>query len=260
MEHSQLQRIEPEASHVLLVVEDEAMTVRFYVTGMKGLQAQGWRILSAENGARAAELLRQEPVDVVVTDLNMPIMDGYRLITHIYERYPSLPIIVLTSLPPGEAQEKAMRLGALRVMSKPVRLSFLMDEVRQVGELRPEGLVRGLPLSSLLQLMAWEGKTCTLKVRSGRNHGHLYVKNGALIHAQHGGNEGHLAAMDILNWDKPRVEFVETCRVEATINVPLSEILLDAAVMQDTEKAQEDTEMPNLGSDRDDPWSLVDRS
>lgn len=248
----------PQESRIVLIVEDEVMTRRMYVTGLKGLQAQGWSILAAENGAVAAELLRHEPVDVVVTDLNMPVMDGYRLITYIHDHDPTLPIIVLTSLPSGEPQEKALRLGAMRVMSKPARLSLLMDEIRQAGEHQPDGVVRGLGLSSLLQLMTWEGKTCTLKVRSGRDQGFLYLKAGALIHAEHATSDGLIAAYDILGWPTPSVEFVEACRVDPTIDLPISEILMNVALIQDNQQRnQPDTTVQNPRPN--DPWTLVDR-
>lgn len=223
----------PESRRVL-VVEDEPTTMRFYATGLKGLQAHGWRILSAVNGADAVEVLKREAIDVLVTDLNMPVMDGYRLIAHVHERYPSLPVIVLTSLPTGEPQDRARALGALRVASKPVRLSYLMEEIRHAGDLKPEGHVRGLSLGGLLQLMAWEDKTATLKVRMGMRQGHLYILSGRLIHAELGIEEGLPAALDILSWERPEVDFTDDCRVtEGTINLAIPEILMQVALRED---------------------------
>jgi CheY-like chemotaxis protein len=231
------------AAKVVLLVEDEPATLRFYLTGLKGLQ--GWRMVGAENGERALETLRHEPVDVLVTDLNMPVMDGYRLITAVHDLYPSIPIIVLTSLPPGASQDRAISLGALRVMSKPVRLSLLMEEIKLLGNKEAQGFVRGISLSGLLQLMSWEGKTCTLTVKSHDSIGHLYFRGGLLIHALCGDSEGIVAAYQILTWPQPQVEFVDTCRVSETINMPTEEFLMNLAVIQDTQKIKL---QPN------DPW------
>jgi len=219
---------------VVLLVEDEPATLRFYQTGLKGLQ--GWRQVIAENGERALDVLRREPIDVLVTDLNMPVMDGYRLITSVHTLYPSIPIIVLTSLPPGAPQDRAMALGALQVLCKPVRLSLLMEEIKFLGSREPEGFVRGIGLSGLLQLMSWEGKTCTLTVRSKGSIGYLYCKKGRLIHALCGDDEGIVAAYQILTWPQPQVEFVDACRVEETISMSTEEILMNVAVIQDTAK------------------------
>ena len=227
----------------VLLVEDEPATLRFYQTGLKGLS--GWRQVIAENGLRALEVLRHEPINVLVTDLNMPVMDGYGLITTVHELYPSIPIIVLTSLPPGAPQDRAVALGALQVLSKPVRLSLLMEEIKLLGNRESDGFVRGISLSGLLQLMSWEGKTCTLTVKSRTSIGHLYVMKGRLIHALCGDDEGIVAAYQILGWPQPQVEFVDACRVGETIGMSTEEILMNVAVIQDSQKAE---------PKRHDPW------
>jgi DNA-binding response OmpR family regulator len=154
----------------------------------------------------------------------------------VHELYPSIPVIVLTSLPAGAPQDRALALGALRVLSKPVRLSLLMEEIKLLGSREAEGFVRGISLSGLLQLMSWEGKTCTLTVKSREAIGHLYFKKGRLIHALSGNDEGIVAAYQILAWPQPQVEFVDTCRVGDTINISTEEILMNVAVIQDTQK------------------------
>ncbi|MBP1625619.1 MAG: Response regulator containing CheY-like receiver domain and AraC-type DNA-binding domain protein [Holophagaceae bacterium] len=232
----------------VLLAEDEATTLRFYQTGLRGLQ--GWRLLGAENGQKALDLMRQESVDVLVTDLQMPIMDGFSLIAEVHSRYPSVPIIVLTSMPEGISFERARELGALKVLSKPVRLSALMEEIRALGEREVEGKVRGLNIGSLIQLMNWELKTSTLTVKSQGRVGILYVRGGKLIHATCAECEGLEAAYRILAWPKPEVEFVDTCRVQASISLPVPEILMNVALQQDTLGA-EAPQQP------DDPWGTA---
>ncbi|HNX93521.1 MAG TPA: response regulator [Holophaga sp.] len=220
-----------EASRSLLLVEDEAATLRFYQTGLKGLQ--GWQTLTATDGRAALDILRQRFVDVLVTDLNMPIMDGYRLIAAVHGLYPSLPVIVLTSLPPGDPQDRAKQLGAMRVISKPVRLSQLMEEIKLIRSREAPGQVKGIGLGSLLQLMTWESKTCTMTVRSGERIGHLYVEGGRLVHAISASEEGLMAAYIVLSWENTLIEFVETCRVQPSIDISTEELLMNLAVFRD---------------------------
>ncbi|MBK8791458.1 MAG: response regulator [Holophagaceae bacterium] len=78
----------------LLVVEDDRATLSLYRAGLKGLQ--GFKVIMAENGGQALEMLRQEPVHVLVTDLNMPVMDGFNLIAKVSRFYPQVPIIVMS--------------------------------------------------------------------------------------------------------------------------------------------------------------------
>jgi DNA-binding response OmpR family regulator len=215
----------------VLVVEDDRSTLNLYRMGLKGLQE--FRILLAENGMKALEILQVEAVDVLVTDLSMPVMDGFKLIAIVCERYPSIPILVMTGLPESEHQNTPLYIGALRILNKPPRLSLLMDEIRSAAQRKPDGMVKGIALGSLLQLMSWEQKSCTMTVRSGSELGYLYVKDGELIHAALRDLDVLQSAYSILNWERPEVEFVDACRVERTLDLPVTEILLNAAMIQD---------------------------
>jgi len=223
-------RIPPPRQTVLLV-EDEPVTLRFCMAGLKGLQE--FRLLSAGNGAEALKILRSRPVDVVVTDLNMPIMDGFGLIAALGDRYPSLPVIVLTSVAERGELDRAVALGALRILAKPPKLSLLMAEIRAAAALEPQGIVQGLALTSLLQLLNWERRTATLTVRAAEGSGYLYVRDGEVIQAACGGEEGLAAAYRILAWSGVHVEFVDACRVQPEIDLPLAELLLNVALQQD---------------------------
>lgn len=215
----------------VLVVEDERATQNLCRVGLRGLA--GFRILVAGNGQEALDLLKRETVQVLVTDLHMPVMDGFHLIARAAERYPHIPILVMTSMEEAEHRNLPLSLGALRIFPKPVRLSLLMDEIRAAAAREPEGLVRGIALNSLLQLMEWERKDATLVVTAEPGVGLLYVKEGQLVHAAQGEAEGFEAAYRILNWPKPSIAFVDTCRVERTLDLPLTELLLNAALVQD---------------------------
>ena len=215
----------------LLVVEDDRATLSLYRAGLKGLQ--GFKVIMAENGGQALEMLRQEPVHVLVTDLNMPVMDGFNLIAKVSRLYPQVPIIVMTGLDESQHLNTPLQLGAIRILSKPPRLTLLMDAIRTAAQFEPAGMVRGIGLNSILQLLNWEKKSCTLTVKSEAGMGLLYLKNGEVVHAAYHADEGLPAAYVILVWDKPDIEFVETCRVEQTIDLPLTELLMNAAMITD---------------------------
>lgn len=215
----------------LLVVEDDRATLSLYRAGLKGLQ--GFKIIMAENGGQALAMLRNEPVHVLVTDLNMPVMDGFNLIAKVSRFYPQVPIIVMTGLDESQHLNTPLQLGAIRILTKPPRLTLLMDAVRAAAQFEPAGMVRGIGLNSILQLLNWEKKSCTLTVKSEAGMGLLYLKAGEVVHAAYRADEGLPAAYEILCWDKPDIEFVETCRVEQTIDLPLTELLMNAAMITD---------------------------
>jgi CheY-like chemotaxis protein len=178
-------------------------------------------------------------VDVVVTDLDMPVMDGFQLIAELHRRFPSLPIIVNTAMRETRLQRQALELGAYRLLTKPPRMELLLSELRRLACQPAPGLVRGLGVQSLLQLLNWERKTYTLKVQQGGDTGHLYLREGELIAASLRGEEGLAATYRILGWQAPEVNFMEVCRVDRNIDLPLTEILLNVALMSDLEREGE---------------------
>lgn len=240
---------------VLLVAEDDRAVLSLYRMGLKGLS--GFKIILMENGQKALEVLRSQHVDVLLTDLQMPVMDGFGLIAKAASDYPALPIIVMTAMDEKEHGNRPLSMGAFRIMSKPPHLSKLMEEIKAAAFQEPTGLVRGISLSSLLQLLNWERKSCTLTVKTLKDRGQLYFRDGELIHALHLDSEGLPAAYEILGWERPEVEFVDTCRVQATIkDLPITEILMNVAMITDhsgkeTTEAPE-TPMPNTPPD--DNW------
>lgn len=109
----------------VLLVDDEP-GVRFALTEV--LADRGYRVISASSGTQALSLL--EGVDVVVTDLSMPGMDGLELVSQIRARAPALPVILLTAHGSEQMVRIASSRGACGCLSKP----FDIDEIARVIE------------------------------------------------------------------------------------------------------------------------------
>jgi CheY-like chemotaxis protein len=215
----------------ILVVDDDRGVLQ--VASRALLALKDFAVVTAENGALATRVLQDQPVDLLVTDLQMPVMGGYQLLTYVSQRHPELPAIVITSFLDLDTWGLAMDLGALRVLPKPVIPNMLQQEVRMLLNREPDGLVRGISLGNLLMLMHWEGKTCTMTVQSLGRVGMLYVSNGNLIHASFRDREGEAAALEILGWERAQITFVEACRVDATLTLDTPGLLMKAAMKGD---------------------------
>ena len=113
----------------LLVVDDSA-TTRMLIS--LTLKREGvYRIVEVSNGREAVDKLSVEPVDCVLTDINMPQMNGLDLISYIrsQHREPKLPIIVITTQGEEEARDKGMAQGANAYLTKPVSLKRLSQTI-----------------------------------------------------------------------------------------------------------------------------------
>lgn len=115
----------------LLFVDDEPVI-------LKSMVANDWaslgfeRVHQAASGLEALELLATEPIDIVVTDIRMPGMDGLQLCKHIQERYPRTKCILLSGYGEFEYAKKAIVYGTANYLLKPVKDEELMDEVKRV--------------------------------------------------------------------------------------------------------------------------------
>jgi len=79
----------------VLFVDDEPNMRTAFRRSMDDLAGE-WTILFAANGREALDIMSDQPVDVVVTDIAMPVMDGEALISHLYDRFPNVVPLVLS--------------------------------------------------------------------------------------------------------------------------------------------------------------------
>ena len=116
---------------VILVVDDCRMTRRLLSVY---LREAGYEVILAENGLEALEKLGRESCSVVITDLNMPQMDGIELTRSLKDHpmYEHLPVIMLTTQ--GEARERiaGLEAGVSVFLTKPISQPVLIEEIARV--------------------------------------------------------------------------------------------------------------------------------
>jgi DNA-binding NtrC family response regulator len=117
-----------------LVVADDEKNIREGLA--EALSLDGYRALMAADGEEAMKLLDAGDVDLVITDLRMPKLSGTELLKTVANRYPGLPVIVLTGHGTIEDAVAAMRAGAFDFLTKPVNLEHLSILVKRALETR----------------------------------------------------------------------------------------------------------------------------
>ena len=112
----------------ILVVED-SLSVRKFI--MMTLKLDGYKTIGCNDGMEALEKLAKEKIDLLITDVSMPNMDGYKLIKTVREdsEYKDIPIIVLSSLDKPEEIEFGLAAGANTYLVKPFNSTKLIYEV-----------------------------------------------------------------------------------------------------------------------------------
>lgn len=112
----------------ILIVDDEAPFVNSLVEGLHHF-AGNLNILTAENGEKALEILKNAVVDVVITDLKMPVMDGFELLERLKRDHPQTRVIVMSMLDGPEVHERLKRLGVNRFLEKPLDFRTIVNRI-----------------------------------------------------------------------------------------------------------------------------------
>ncbi len=112
----------------ILIVENEVSN-RILIE--KVLSTRGYRCLSASNGREALDMLDREAVDLILTDLSMPVLDGYRTIQLIRSspRLSRVPIVAVTAYALNDESEAAMQIGCNEYLTKPFKPRQLLEVV-----------------------------------------------------------------------------------------------------------------------------------
>ena len=102
----------------VLIVDDEEMMRNLL---NKILSREGYRISSAEDGQAALETMGQEKIDIVISDMKMPRMNGFELLKVIKQKFPEVGVIIMTAYGDTYTVKDALLLGADEYITKPFK-------------------------------------------------------------------------------------------------------------------------------------------
>jgi DNA-binding NtrC family response regulator len=106
----------------ILVVDDELLIRDLLYDFFSG---QGWDIAVAENGEKALEVLKARKVDLVLSDIKMPEMDGLTLTSRVKDAYPHIPVVLMTGYPSVDTAVTALRSKVEDYIVKPFNINQL---------------------------------------------------------------------------------------------------------------------------------------
>lgn len=118
---------------VLVVEDDMALCEALCDT----LEIEGYRVISAKNGIEALSQLSKYPVRLVISDVQMPMMDGFQLLQNIQQKYEQTPVLLMTAYGSIPKAVEAMQSGAADYLIKPFDAGMLVDKVATLIALEP---------------------------------------------------------------------------------------------------------------------------
>ncbi len=110
-------RLDANGKYQILIIDDESSQRRVLEYN---LQQEGHETHTAASGEEGLEILKNFPIDVVITDIKMPAMSGVELLSEIKRLYPEVQVILITAYATVESAIEAMKLGAYDYIQKPL--------------------------------------------------------------------------------------------------------------------------------------------
>ena len=129
----------------LLIVEDQKAAGEYL---RLLLQQEGYQTELASDGVEAMVALERDRFDLILSDIHMPNMDGLELLAHVKQRWPQLPVIVITAASEASDIVEAVQLGATNYLVKPASPPAVMAAVQKALTART-----GPPLPSFVRFL-----------------------------------------------------------------------------------------------------------
>jgi CheY-like chemotaxis protein len=216
----------------ILVVDDEDVFLRSVVEGLQA-ELRGVVLHTARDGLEALAELEGHTVDLVVTDVKMPRMDGMVLIAEMVSRGIQAPVILVTAFGNRTIELEARRQGVVSVIDKPIDFPFLVEMCRNTLCSIHRGAIGGVTLAGFLQLLELERRSCTVRVFTRGASGRVLIAAGQVVGSTYDDLHGMDALCHILSWPEPRIELGPVKAPDHAEPISLQGALLEAARRND---------------------------
>lgn len=227
-------------SKTILVVDDDELVLALLEAD---LRQAGFAVLTAANGKEALAMVLREPVDIIVSDVTMPEMDGLEFCQLIRQRpeHVDIPFIFLTAHGGAGERIRGLRSGADEYIVKPVnaadlvaRVEILHDRIqrkRSVSTLK--GNLREVGVCEILQLFELSRKHGVLYVDAPTGKGELALADGSLVNAVWNDLAGEDAAFQMVALEEGEFRFLPKAVPSGNVVQPISFMLMEMARLTD---------------------------
>ncbi len=232
--------------HKILLLDDDKDLLELYREMLARLPSRP-EIHTATSGARAIALLESEVFSLLISDLNMPKMDGLQVLTIVRRKFPQLRTAVMTSVVDAQFRTRAYAMGIDLFLEKPntsQEISFFLDCIESLlGRELDAGGFRGMQSKSLvdiIQLECLSQSSSVLKITNGPFSGRIWFINGDVIDAETQDLKGEPAFRKILSWKTGNFEILPADQErKRTIFNSYQGLLLESAQALDEAKTRQ---------------------
>lgn len=229
----------------LLIVDDSVVVLSML---KDKFVEEGYRVFLARNGVEGLQIALREKPDVIISDVEMPEMDGWEFCEHVraLPEITNIPFIFLTQFKDVPMKIRGLRLGADDYITKPfsreelaARVDAIVKKKREMeGKILMTGSLKAMGLPELLQIYEMNKKTAVMKF-TGKNSGEIYFLNGRIVHAVTPTRKGREAIFEMLKYEE--AEFIIApypvdTDVPQTVSESVQDLILEGARLIDEER------------------------
>ncbi len=222
----------------ILVVDTDPIMLHTFV-GLLKSQGSFLRVLSATNIQTALEVLAAEKVPILITGMHMSEMDAFELLSLLGVEYPQTRVILMTNNASSMFRAKIKQLASVIHFDQALDISMLTKRIFTELQIDYGGQIRGITLSSFLQMLELEHRSCTLQITAKGKTGTIYMLDGKPAAAKMGLLTGKPAALHILTWENVLIDIDYAPReAPREITISLMNMLLESGRMVDEKQSQ----------------------
>jgi CheY-like chemotaxis protein len=186
----------------ILVVDDNKAFLKLMV-GKLNKACPDVRFYRADSGEEALLLVENNTIDLLVSDFNMPHMNGFDLLVEVKKFKPKMKVIIMTSYSSPELHRQAFEKGSVGYIEKPFQPEDLVALVKKALTQRPRsfaGEMQGIQVEDIIQLNCIARLNNKVHLSDGIREGVLYFEDGEIVHAVSNGYEGEAAVREMLTF------------------------------------------------------------
>ena len=222
----------------ILVVDSDPVTLHTFV-GLLKSQSSFLQIFSAANMQTARQTLADQEIHILITGMHISEMDAFDLLAITATDYPGTRIIVMTNHASAMFRTKIKQMAGVIHFDQALDISMLTKRIFTELQIDYGGQVRGISLTSFLQMIELEGRSCTLHITAKGKMGTIFFVNGKPVAAKMGLLEGKSAALHILTWENVLIDIDYAPReINKEFDTPLMNLILESGRIVDEKQNQ----------------------
>jgi CheY-like chemotaxis protein len=230
----------------ILFVDDDVRFLEMIERVMGVWSKDSWEIFTAQNTGKALSIIQDVPVNLVVIDVQMPVVDGLQFLTLLNRKYPNLQKVAMTGYANENYRAACLSNGAELFLEKQATLEGMESVFNTLNEIikwQPEerfhGVLRRVWLQDVLQMECLSRNSSILEVSAGNEQGEIFIRDGAIVHASTGQQRGENAFNHLLALAGGEFKLKPFQQpAEQTINGSWESLLMEAARRRDESGAE----------------------